>query len=150
MTSAVLTRVSDQTLSIVPTGSRFTQTERWLRDGNTSLYGVDGLSEAWLAGAPLDIVDHHTFSIGSTWVGLALLQRSGTWDGRRIALIPGQTVTDWSVSNHSTARVWPTLVTSALGSILDTSDKRIASLASGTGADGIAIVQFTHSPSSTR
>lgn len=149
MASAVLTRVSDQTLSIVPTGSRFTQTERWLRDGNTSLDGVDGLSKAWLAGAPLDIVDHHTLSIGSTWVGLALLQRSGTWDGRRIALIPGQTVTDRSVSNHSTARVWPTLVTSALGSILDTSDKRIASLASGTGADGIAIVQFTHSPSPT-
>ena len=133
LTLAHLARVSlSDTLSIVSTRSRFTQTERRFRDGNTSLDGVDGLSESWLAGAPLDIVYHHTLSICSTWVGLALLQRSGTWDGRRITLIPGQTVTDWSVSNHSTSRVWTTLIASALGSILDTSDKRIASLASGT------------------
>ena len=132
MTSAILTRVSDQTFSIISTGSRFTQTERWFRDGNTALDGVDGLCESWLAGAPLDIVHHHTLSICSTWVWLALLQRSGTWDGRRITLISGQTIADWSVSNHSTARVWTTLITSTLGSILDTSDKWIASLASGT------------------
>ena len=151
--TVLIAAVCDQTLCICSTWSRLTEGHnRGLvdADGDAALDCVDSLSITWFTRAALDVVHNNTLGVGSTWVGLALLQRSGTWDGRRIALIPGQTVTDWSVSNHSTARVWPTLVTSALGSILDTSDKRIASLASGTGADGIAIVQFTHSPSSTR
>ena len=149
ITSTIFTNISDQTLCILSTRSRFTKTEGWFRDRNTSLDGVDGFSVTWPAGAPLDIVNHHTLGVGSTRVGLALLQGPGTWYSRRITLKSRQAITDWSVSNHSTPRVWTTLVTLTLGSISDTSDKRIACLASGTGADGIAIVQLTDSSSTT-
>ena len=37
------------------------------------------------------------------------------------------------------------MVTLTLGTIIDTSDKWVASLSSGTGADRVAIVQLTHS-----
>lgn len=150
MTSAVLSILIDDTLSIGSTGSWLTQTDHsWRVDGDTALDGVDGFSVTRLAGAPLDIVDHHTLCVGSTRVGLTWLDRSDTGDGRWIALISWETVAHWSVSNHSAARVGTTLVTLALGTIIDTSHKWVASLASGTGADGIAIVQLTYSLHST-
>ena len=72
MTSTVLSILIDDTLSIGSTWAWLTQTDHsWGVDGDTALDGVDGLSVTWLAGAPLDIVDHHTLCVGSTWVGLA-------------------------------------------------------------------------------
>ena len=143
-TPTVLGGASNQTLSILTTRPGLTQgTAPYLQDRHTALDGVDGLGVAGLAGAPLHIVDHHTLGVLAAGVGLAGLDGPHAGDGRGVALIPGQTEAHGPVSDHPTSGVGAALVTPTLGTVIDTSHEGVASLASGTRADGVTVVQLT-------
>lgn len=148
---AVLSDVVNQTLGVVSTGPGLAQRHygRLRPDWNTALDGVDGLCVAGPAGTPLDVVHHHTLSVGSAGVGLAGLDRADTGDGWRVSFISRQTETHRAVRDHPAAGVGPALVSATLGAVVDTADEGVASLTPGTGTDGVAIVQLTHGVDTT-
>ena len=142
-TPAVLGGAPHQTLSIVATRPGLTRAELVAAgDGDAALDGVDGLGVAGLAGAPLHIVDHHTLGVLATGVGLARLDGSDAGDGRGVTLVPGQTEAHGPVSDHPTPGVGAALVAATLGSIIDAPHEGVASLAPGTRADGVTVVQL--------
>ena len=151
ITPAVLSDIANQALGVVSTGPGLAQRHHhglWL-DWHTALDGVDGLCVSWLAGAPLDVVHHHTLSVGSTRVGLAGLDWADTRDGWRVSFISRQTETHRAVRDHPAAGVGPALVSATLGAVVDTADEGVAGLTPGTGTDGVAIVQLTHGVDTT-
>ena len=141
---AVLTRVGHQTLCVLSTRPGLTEVSQSRRDA--ALDGVDGLSEAWLAGTPLDVVHHHALRVQAAGIGLARLDRADAGDGGWIALVPGQAVAHRSVSNHPTAGVGAALITATLQTVCDTFVEGVSSLAAGAGTDGVPglAVKLTH------
>ena len=151
ITPAVLSDIANQALGVVSTGPGLAERHHgclW-PDFNTALDGVDGLSVSWLAGAPLDVVDHHTLSVGSARVGLAGLDWADTRDGWRVSFISRQAETHRAVSDHPAAGVGAALVSATLGAVVDTTDEGVASLTTGTGTDGVAIVQLAQGVNTT-
>ena len=115
--AAVLARVGDQTLGVVPAGPGLAEAQHGGGHGHAALDGVDGLGEARPAGAPLHVVHHHALRVGAARVGFARLGGADTRDGGRVALVAGQAVAHRPVSDHPAPGVGAALVTTALGTI---------------------------------
>ena len=145
-----ISTVCDQTLCICSTGSRLTEGDNdWLIDGDAALDCVDSFCKSRCTGASLDVVHNNAFSVGATWVWLALLHWFHAGDSWRVALEPGQAIADWPVSDHPAARVGSTLVSTAAFTIGYAADEWVSCLTPRAGADRVSVVQLADGSDST-
>ena len=143
--AAVLARVIDETLSILPAGPGLAECQHRLPgrgDGDAALDGVDGLGVSWLAGTALHVVHHHALGVGATRVGFARFHRLDAGDEGRVPLEAGQAVADRAVRHHPAAGVGAALVAPAPLPVLDASHERVAGLSARTRTDRVAVVQL--------
>ena len=110
---------------------------------------VDSFCKSRCTGASLDVVHNNAFSVGATWVWLALLHGFHAGDSWRVALEPGQAIADWSVSDHPAARVGSTLVSTAAFTIGNASYEWISCLSPWARADWVPVVQLADGSNAT-